>query len=119
MNKMNWVIVLSAILVIANGGLFAQQEKVKFTNLEEHLEKLMLEKNVPALGVGIIENGVLRQINMGPEINTELRERFRTVSPEGKYLFFMRHTPGQDFFWVSAEVIDELRKEVNNPTSQQ
>ena len=49
-------------------------------------------------------------INMGAEINTELRERFPTVSPDGKYLFFMRHTPGQDFFWVSTEIFDELRK---------
>lgn len=48
-------------------------------------------------------------INMGPEINTELRERFPTVSPDGKYLFFMRHTPGQDFFWVSTDVIENLK----------
>ena len=48
-------------------------------------------------------------INMGAEINTELRERFPTVSPDGKYLFFMRHTPGQDFFWVSTEVIENLK----------
>ncbi|MCF7793038.1 MAG: hypothetical protein K9N09_03895 [Candidatus Cloacimonetes bacterium] len=52
-------------------------------------------------------------INMGPEINTELRERFPTVSPDGKYLFFMRHTPGQDFFWVSTDIIRKLRKSEN------
>jgi WD40 repeat protein len=50
-------------------------------------------------------------INMGPEINTELRERFPTVSPDGKYMFFMRHTPGQDFFWVSTDIIENLRKQ--------
>lgn len=48
-------------------------------------------------------------INMGDKINTELRERFPTVSPDGKYLFFMRHTPGQDFFWVSTVVIKKLK----------
>ena len=48
-------------------------------------------------------------INMGAEINTELRERFPTVSPDGKYMFFMRHTPGQDFFWVSTEIIKNLK----------
>lgn len=48
-------------------------------------------------------------INMGPEINTELRERFPIVSPDGKYLFFMRHTPGQDFFWVSTDIIEKLK----------
>lgn len=52
-------------------------------------------------------------INLGADINTELRERFPTVSPDGKYLFFMRHTETQDFFWVSTEIINELRKKFN------
>lgn len=51
-------------------------------------------------------------INLGADINTELRERFPTVSPDGKYLFFMRHTPGQDFFWVSTELFEKLRPKV-------
>lgn len=51
-------------------------------------------------------------INMGNKINTELRERFPIVSPDGKYLFFMRHTPGQDFFWVSTELIDNLKNKL-------
>lgn len=49
-------------------------------------------------------------INMGNKINTELRERFPTVSPDGKYLFFMRHTETQDFFWVSTHILEELRE---------
>lgn len=53
-------------------------------------------------------------INMGGEINTNLRERFPMVSPDGKYLFFMRHTPGQDFFWVSTEVIENLKTQSKN-----
>ncbi len=53
-------------------------------------------------------------INMGSEINTELRERFPMVSPDGKYLFFMRHTPGQDFFWVSTEIIKNLKAQSEN-----
>jgi len=53
-------------------------------------------------------------INMGPDINTELRERFPTVSPDGKYFFFMRHTPGQDIFWVSTDVIKNLKTQSLN-----
>lgn len=49
-------------------------------------------------------------INLGDKINTEKMERFPTVSPDGKYLFFMRHTPGQDFFWVSTEIFNKLRE---------
>lgn len=50
-------------------------------------------------------------INMGNQVNTEMMERFPVVSPDGKYLFFMRHTPGQDFFWVSTGIIEELKKQ--------
>jgi len=47
---------------------------------------------------------------MGEKVNIEKAESFPTVSPDGKYLFFMRHTPGQDFFCVSTKIIDELKK---------
>ena len=55
-------------------------------------------------------------INMGAEINTELRERFPMVSPDGKYFFFMRHTETQDFFWVSTELIENFKTQslINN-----
>ena len=50
-------------------------------------------------------------INMGNKINSPLVERFPVVSPDGKYMFFMRHTETQDFFWVSTEIFDKLRKQ--------
>jgi WD40-like Beta Propeller Repeat len=50
-------------------------------------------------------------INMGNKVNTEVTERFPVVSPDGKYLFFMRHTETQDFFWVSTAFFDNLKKE--------
>lgn len=50
-------------------------------------------------------------INMGELVNTDKVERFPTVSPDGKYLFFMRHTPGQDIFWVSTDIFEELKKQ--------
>jgi Tol biopolymer transport system component len=58
-------------------------------------------------------------VNMGNKVNTELTERFPVVSPDGKYLFFMRQTETQDFFWVSTAFFDDLKKEsiekVNTP----
>lgn len=48
-------------------------------------------------------------INLGDQVNTDKIERFPVVSPDGKYLFFMRHTPGQDFFWVSTDIIKNLK----------
>jgi len=50
-------------------------------------------------------------INMGDKVNTDKAERFPTISPDGKYLFFMRHTPGQDIFWVSTDIIKNLKSQ--------
>ncbi len=47
--------------------------------------------------------------NLGNKVNTDRRERFPTVSPDGKFLFFMRHTETQDFFWVSTRILEDLR----------
>ena len=54
-------------------------------------------------------------INMGEPINTGAQERLPGVSPDGRYLFFTRWTPdhNQDVFWVSANIINRLRKQEN------
>jgi hypothetical protein len=51
------------------------------------------------------------RINLGETINTETTERFPSVSPDGKYLFFTRWTPDydEDVFWVSAGIIEKLK----------
>ncbi len=53
-------------------------------------------------------------INMGSPVNTVSQERFPSVSPDGKYLFFARHTEENysDIFWVDAGIIEVLRAEV-------
>ena len=68
MKKRNWVIVILVVLTIAENGLFAQKKELTSTSFQEDLEKLMLEKNVPAIGIGIIEDGVLRQIKVYGEL---------------------------------------------------
>jgi tetratricopeptide (TPR) repeat protein len=56
-------------------------------------------------------------VNMGPEINSGMGERFGRVSPEGKYFFFgsARDTSGgrvgADIYWIDAKIITELRKQ--------
>ena len=55
-------------------------------------------------------------LNMGPKINSGSSERFASLSPDGKYLFFgssrnqAPDRPGFDIFWIDASVIDELKK---------
>jgi Tol biopolymer transport system component len=47
--------------------------------------------------------------NLGEQVNTSVTERMPMVSPDGKYLFFVRHTPSQDFFWVSTDILEPFR----------
>jgi dipeptidyl aminopeptidase/acylaminoacyl peptidase len=44
-------------------------------------------------------------VSLGEPVNSDRQERFPAISPEGKYLFFTRPTPGhsQDVYWVRAE----------------
>jgi len=48
-------------------------------------------------------------VNLGPKINMGATERFPSVTPDGKYLFFLRVSDGSDFCWVSAKFIQDLR----------
>ncbi len=57
----SFFIVILIDLIITTGVVFAQG-KITTNSFQEDLEKLMLEKNVPALGVGIIEDGVCVKI---------------------------------------------------------
>jgi len=49
---------------------------------------------------------------LGEAINSQKGERFPYVSPDGKYLFFTRWhgRDNEDIMWVSANIIDQLRK---------
>ena len=50
-------------------------------------------------------------INMGKRVNTAMQERFPSVSPDGKILFFARNRMRtfSDIFWVDAKIIEELK----------
>jgi len=46
--------------------------------------------------------------NMGGVINTKEHELFPIVTPDGRYLFFVRNG---DIYWVDAKIIEELKPE--------
>ena len=47
---------------------------------------------------------------MGDEINSLHNETSPVVTPDGRYLFFLRVSGDvNDVFWVTTEVITELR----------
>lgn len=56
-----------------------------------------------------------KPIRLDARINTADFERFASITPDGKYLFFIRSASqqfvgdGAHFYWVSAKIIEELR----------
>jgi L-ascorbate metabolism protein UlaG (beta-lactamase superfamily) len=50
-------------------------------------------------------------VSLGEPVNSPVQEVFPGVSPDGKYLFFCRYTPGHknDVYWVDASSIPALR----------
>jgi Tol biopolymer transport system component len=58
-------------------------------------------------------------VSLGEPVNTEMQEVFPGVSPDGKYLFFCRYTPGRknDVYWVDASSIPALRS-ITTPSQE-
>ncbi|UCE22743.1 MAG: ankyrin repeat domain-containing protein [Candidatus Aminicenantes bacterium] len=51
-------------------------------------------------------------INMGAKINTSSHEPWASVSPDGKYIFFVSFKNGNgDIYWIDAKIIGELKPE--------
>jgi hypothetical protein len=61
------------------------------------------------------DGGWTDPVNLGKPFNTDQLERFPRVSPDGKYLFFTRDTPGydEDVYWVSTSSIPVLNSRIN------
>lgn len=75
-------IFITAILlvsVITQNGLLAQKLNFPSTNFQEEIKQLMVEKNVPALGIGIIENGELNQIMVFGELKKETPAPYNAI----------------------------------------
>jgi hypothetical protein len=50
-------------------------------------------------------------VNLGADFNTESDEYGANLSPDGKYLFFVRHSPQRgDIYWVSTSVLEKFRR---------
>ena len=60
-------------------------------------------------------------VSLGAPVNTPQQEVFPGVSPDGKYLFFCRYTPGRknDVDWVDAASIPALRAATNHQQENQ
>jgi hypothetical protein len=36
-------------------------------------------------------------------------ERFPSITPDGKYLLFLRVSDGSDIYWADARIVEELK----------
>lgn len=54
-----------------------------------------------------------RAINMGDKVNSDKWDAYASVTPDGKYILFNRGMDDEnanvDIYWVSAQIIEELR----------
>ena len=56
------------------------------------------------------ETAWTKPINMKNGINTEAKELFPRLSPDGKYLFFTSNKDGKYYtYWINAKIIDDLK----------
>lgn len=78
MRRIRFIVIL-IVLTNPTNDLFAQQEKLSSSTFQEDLEKLMLEKNVPTLGIGIIEDGVLHQIKVYGELKKNMPAPYNAI----------------------------------------
>jgi CubicO group peptidase (beta-lactamase class C family) len=62
------VLIIPIVLIIANNGLFAQQETSIEQFCKDSIEEYLIEYNVPAVGIGVIEDGELRQVKVYGEL---------------------------------------------------
>lgn len=79
MKNRNIAVLLSVIIIVTTNGLFAQQEKPAPKSFQEEVETRMLEKNIPAFGLGIIEDGVVRQIRVYGELKKETPAPYNAI----------------------------------------
>ncbi len=49
-------------------------------------------------------------VNLGKELNSEYREIYPRISPDGKYIFFSSNRSGNwDIYWMDAKIIEKFR----------
>jgi hypothetical protein len=59
------------------------------------------------------DNQWTQAVRLGPEVNTKAQAGAPTLSADGKYLFFKRRDePERGLYWISTEVIDDIRSKV-------
>ena len=117
----HFLILLFSISITSSNNIFAQNDSLVSKTFEKNLEILMIEKGVPALGVGIIEDGVLRQVKVYGELSRNTPAPYNAIfnvaslsKPISTLLVLQLVSKGEwdldeplFHYWVDPDVIDD------------
>jgi CubicO group peptidase (beta-lactamase class C family) len=121
MKLKTFAIMLSAIQMVTSQILFAQTEESIFEVRKSKVERLLIEKKVPGIGIGIIEDGVLRKIQVYGNLKTDCPAPYNAVfnvaslSKPISTLLTLRLVSNGDWdldeplyhFWIDPDVEDD------------
>jgi len=95
----------------------AQMEEGVFISSDDTL--LLFASNRPGgsggldlyVGFRSADGGWTAPVNLGPRINSAVHDRSPSLSPDGRYLFFLRgQGENYDYYWVDARILSGLRQ---------
>ena len=98
MKRMNLLIMILVILIITQSCGSGKKETLISTSFQAEIESLMLEKNVPTLGIAIIENGKLRHTKVFGKLKNSTAASDSTIfnSISHSNQGFTKDTPAPD-----------------------
>ncbi len=65
------------------------------------------------------DNSWSKAVNFGKEVNSDAREIYPRISPDGKYIFFSSNRSGNwDIYWLDSKAIEKYRPTESNELSK-
>jgi len=90
MKEFNQITLILLVLIIAQSCKIKKEEKITSDSFRSEIEKLMIEKNVPALAIGIIEEGELSQLEVFGKL------QFKALSTDSTSFDSINRDPAPD-----------------------
>jgi len=123
MKRSNKGFLLAMVFMIAQNGLFAQQETKTEQFSDDRIKEYLIEYNVPAVGIGLIEDGELRQVKVYGELKNNTPAPYNAIfnvaslsKPISTLLTLQLVSKGDwdldeplYHYWVDPDVLDDPR----------
>ena len=79
MKRRNRVIIVLIVFIIAKNGLFAQLATATEQFCNDSIQEYLIEYNIPAVGIGIIEDGELCQVKVYGELKKDTPAPYNAI----------------------------------------